>query len=96
LSDIRFIGLFGFFGLVGMIGFFSPVPIQRPGGMVRLLGLIGLLGFSGFCNPWLGACGGFGAFGLWNHERRGFARLAWLGLAGPVGLAVGLAIRYLS
>jgi hypothetical protein len=92
MHDVRVIGLFGLFGLPGMIGFFSPVPITRPGGLVRLLGLIGLLGFSGFCNPWLGACGGFGAFGLWGHPRLGFARLAWLGLAGPVGLALGLAL----
>jgi hypothetical protein len=92
MHDVRVIGLFGLFGLPGMIGFFSPAPMTRPGGLVRLLGLIGLLGFSGFCNPWLGACGGFGAFGLWGHPRRGFARLAWLGLAGPVGLALGVSL----
>ena len=96
MHDIKFIGLFGLIGLVGMIGFFSPVPIQRPGGLIRLLGLIGLLGFAGFCNPWLGACSGFGPFGLWNHERPKIARLAWLGLAGPTGLAVGLAVRHLA
>jgi len=95
MHDIRWIGLFGLLGLPGMIGFFSPVPMQQPGGQIRLLGLIGLLGFSGFCNPWLGACGGFGAFGLWNHPRLAIARLAWLGLAGPTALALGLAFRYI-
>ena len=89
---MQYVGLFGLLGLPGMIGFFKPVPIAQPGGLIRILGLIGLLGFSGFCNPMLGACGGFGCFGLWNHPDRDIGRLAWLGFAGPVGLVTGFAV----
>ncbi len=94
-ADVQVIGLFGLFGLAGMIAIGDPVPVMRPGGLVRLLGLLGLLGWAGLWNPWLGACGAFGALGLWNHPRPLYARLAWLGFAAPTGLALGLALRHL-
>lgn len=92
IHDIKIIGLFGLAGLPGLIALFKPVPMNRPGGLVRLLGLLGLVGFAGFWNPWAGALGGFGAFGLWNHPQPRFAHFAWLGLAGPAGLALGMII----
>ena len=91
------LSLLGPLGLIGVATLRWPVPAQRPGGRVRLLGLLGLLGLAG---PWIagvGACGALGAFGAWNHPKPALARLARLGFLGLLGVpflaqwAVGLA-----
>lgn len=91
---MQYVGLFGLIGLIGLLAVARPVPADRPGAKVRLLGLIGLFGFGGFCNPLLGAAGAFGPFGLWNHPDPRLARLAWFGLAGPIGVLTGLVLRH--
>ncbi len=90
MHDVKIIGLFGLCGLMGLCAIWRPVPARRAGGAVRAIGLAGLLGLAGFWNPWLGACGALGAFSLWNHPSSGLRRLAWMGFAAPLGLAIGV------
>ena len=96
MHDVKVIGLFGLLGLVGLIAIWRPVPAHRRGGPVRVLGLAGLVGLAGFWNPWLGACGALGAFGLWNHSGPVLRRLAWAGFAAPIGLLIGVLLKRLA
>lgn len=87
---LQWIGLLGLLGLLGLIGLKHRIPANTQGAAIRLGGLLGFIGIAGFWIPPLGACGAFGALGLWNHPIKTIARLAPLGLAGIVGLGLWL------
>lgn len=85
MGIVPWIGILGLIGFAGLATFRRPVDPHRSGGGVRKLGLLGLLGLAGIWIEGAGACGAFGALGLWNHQDSRFAvwgRLALLGTAG--------------